>query len=228
MGGALPRYAGPQDLAVTTDGKKAWDVLDVGWYLRNNVGRDIPFLLCWSGTGKDSGHTSEYGWQDDPRGWAALRDARQTFCAFWSCGPSGELSSLIRNMRWDRSIPAFTNCSLDNNPGCGDPAHGDYYGQVNGYVFWQYEDVVDEKDRWEMTVFLIGAAPDSRCNVDVTPRHCKSFKPKPGEKFKWTNTSLKDGRPAGSGIVTADKWSLVTIPQTAVTKGKNRIVITKQ
>ena len=138
MPGALPRYAGPKDLAVTTDGHKAWDALNVCWFLRNHVGRDIPFLYCVSGTGKDSGHTSEFGWQDDPRAWAALRDARQPFCAFWSCGAGGELSRLLRAMRWDKSIPAFSNGSLDDNPGCGDPAHGDYYGQINGYVFWRH------------------------------------------------------------------------------------------
>ncbi len=227
MPGALPRYCGPKDLAVTTDGHKAWNVLDIGWYLRNNVEKDIPFVHCVSGTGKDSGHTSEYGWQDDPRAWAALRDARQPFCAFWSCGSSGELSKLIRSMQWDKSIPAFSNCSLDNNPGCGDAAHGDYYGQINGYIFWEYETIVDEKDRWEITAFLTDASPEESCTVDITPRHCKKFKPAPGRKFKWTNTRLADGKRVATGGVEADKWGLVTIRQLAVTRGKNRIRILK-
>ena len=39
-------------------------------YVNTCPGRDIPFPVCISGTGRDGGHTSEFGWQDDPRGTA--------------------------------------------------------------------------------------------------------------------------------------------------------------
>ena len=86
---------------------------------------------------------------------------------------------------------------------------------------------MDEPDRWEMTVFLLDAAPEDTCTVDLTPRHCRKFKPAPGRKFTWTNTFLSGGRQPARGTVQADKHGLVTLRQITVTKGKNRIVIRK-
>jgi hypothetical protein len=130
-------------------------------------------------------------------------------------------------MRWDKSIPAFSNCSLNNNPGNGAAPDGDYYGQINGYLFWDYASVVDEKDKWEMTVYLIGSTPADDCLVDITPRRCKAFKPKPGDTFTFTNTSLRDTKEVKSGTLTADKWGLVTIKGANIFKTKNRIIIRK-
>lgn len=225
--GSLARNLGPRDLATTVDGHSAWDVLDLRWYVTQHPGADIPFLFCTSGTGKDSGHTSEFGWQDDPRGWAALRDARQNFVAFWTAGPPGEMGQKISGMRWDKSIPAFSNCSLDNNPGSGDPTDGDPSGQINGYLLWEYDDLVDTQDRWEMTLYLLDACPEESCTVDLTPRHCRQFRPRPGEKLRWQNTSLADNRVVQSGEVAADRWGLVTIENLVVGKAKNRISLAK-
>jgi hypothetical protein len=221
----MPKNLGPAKV-MTTRGTKAWDEYNIDWYLNTYTDRDIPFLHCISGTGKDSGHTSEFGWRDDPRGWAAVQRARQPFCAFWSAG-DGELGRFLRNMRWDKSIPAFSNCSLNNNPGNGAASDGDYYGQINGYLFWDYGSVADEKDKWEMTVYLIGSSPETECTVDVTPRRCSAFRPKAGDTFTYTNTSLQDNKEVQSGQLTADKWGLVTVKGAKVSKGKNRIVIKK-
>ena len=75
---------------------------------------------------------------------------------------------------------------------------------------------------------LAPSAPEDACTVDVTPRHCRKFKPKAGRKFKWTNTPLSGQAKADSGTVIADRWGLVTLPQVAVTKAKNRLVISAQ
>jgi len=222
-----PAHLGPQGIK-TVDGEDAWEMYSVGGYVSKYPGRDIPFLICISGTGKDRGHTSEFGWQDDPRGWRALLDARQPFAAAfggnWRRYPAFRE---FENMNWDGTIPALSNCSLDNNPGNGDPADGDYYGQINGYLLWDDEDRVDQPDRWEMTLFLHDECPRDRCTVDVTPRHCRRFKPKPGQWFTWTNTTASDRR-VSAGEVTADKWGLVTIEKLPVTKQKHRIVIRRK
>ena len=223
-GPSMPRVLGPMGIK-TTKGEDAWKMYSVSEYVNTYPDRDIPFLVCVSGTGKDSGHTCEFGWQDDPRGWRGLLKARQPFVAAWSLGVPRELSLAFGKMRWDVSIPAFSNCSLDNNPGNGDAADGDYYGCINGWLLWDDKDQVDRPDRWEMTVWVISSCPDDACTVDITPRHCKAFKPKKGEKFKWTNTSLKEKQRVRAGQVTADRWGLVTIKAVKVGKGKNRIVI---
>jgi len=223
---SLPGLLGPQGIKTVT-GEDAWSEFSVGWYVNRCPDRDVPFLICQSNVGKDSGHTSEFGWQDDPRGWAELLKGRATFVASWSTDFSRELHDGLRDVDWNKTIPAFSNCSLDNNPGNGDPADGDYYGTINGWLLWQ-SDSVDEPGRWEMTVYVISSCLRGDCTVDVTPRHCQAFKALPGERFRWTNKSLEDDKVVQAGTVAADQWGRVTLAAVAVGKGKNRIAISKQ
>jgi len=217
-----PDHLGPKGIK-TVQGEDAWDMYSVGGYVLTYPDRDIPFLFCISATGKDSGHTSEFGWQDDPRGWAALRQARAPMVATWSAGLPHELARALEEIRWDASLPAFSNCSLDNNPGNGDPADGDYYGQINAWLLWGDQDQVDEPGRWEMAVFLIESCPQDHCTVDVTPRHCRKFKPRAGDRFRWQ--LAESGRVMASGQVAADRWGLVTLVQLPVTKSIRRIIL---
>jgi len=224
-GPSMPTVLGPRGIKTTT-GEDAWKMYSVGEYGKAYPDRDVPFLYCVSGTGKDGGHTSEFGWQDDPRGWRGLIRGRQPFVAAWSCRVPAEVSRGLNQMRWDVSIPAFGNCSLDNNPGNGDPADGDFYGQINGWLLWSDTDQTDAKDKWEMLVWLVPSAPADVCTVDITPRHCKAFKPKPGREFMWTNSPASaPGQVIQAGAVSADRWGLVTLKGVRVTKGRNRITI---
>jgi len=219
-----PAHLGPRGIK-TVDGEDAWEMYSVGGYVLKYPGRDVPFLVCISGTGKDRGHTSEFGWQDDPRGWAALLEARQPFVAAWSGQRfSRQFGEMLEGRAWDRTIPAFSNCSLDNNPGNGDPADGDYYGQINGYLLWG-EDSVDKPGRWEMTLQVTDNCPVDACTVDVTPRHCRSFRTPGGTRLNWINTPPGSNRPLQSGTVTADRHGLVTIEGLKVTKAGNRLAI---
>ena len=76
-----------------------------------------------------------------------------------------------------------------------------------------------------MTFLLDESCPAESCAVDVTPRRCQRFKTRPGQKYKWTNTSLADGKSVQSGTATADQWGLVTLERVTVSKGKNRITV---
>jgi len=224
--GSLGGIFGPADSAMTVDGHKAWNIVDIRYQLSIDPGRDIPFMACYFTQPKDGNHGAEYGWQDDPQGLAALRDFRQPYVGQWGgASVAGEVRTGLGRLRWDKSVPAFSHCSLDNNPGNGDPDDGEPWGQINGYLFWDYASIVDAKDRWEMTVYLVPSSPEDTCTVDVTPRQCRAFKAKPGQTFSWTNTSVKDSEVLGRGDVQADKFGLVTLKQTAVTKGRNRISI---
>ena len=112
-------------------------------------------------------------------------------------------------------------------PGNGDRSHGDTFGAtINGYLTWDSETIVDRPNRWEMTVWAEGA-PLPKCTVDVTPRKCQKFRARPGQRFKWTNTSLADKKVAQSGRVRADKWGLVTLKQVTVTANRHRLAIEK-
>ena len=217
---------GPPDAnALTGDGLKAWDIVGAGWYLRNNPAKDIPFFFCYQG-GKESGHAVEFGWQDDPMGWAAMRDGRVPYAGAWNGGRiSKEVGDVVGAMPLDATLPAFSNCSLDSNPGNGDPEDGDLWGQLNGFLIWDFQTSVEKPDRWEMTVGLAKDAPQPACTVDITPRRCRVFKPRAGETFTWSGTPLAGDKPAQSGQVTADQWGLVTLKHVAVTQGRNRITV---
>ncbi|HET6427403.1 MAG TPA: hypothetical protein VFJ30_03260 [Phycisphaerae bacterium] len=233
-GQGLPGLLGPRPLAKTARGEPAWSVLELSWFLAQDPSKDIPLVWGGSNVGKERGHTSEFGWQDDPRGWAALQRARQPHVISWglnSADPGGtlsyrgmapELAALINSRRWVTTIPAFSRCSLDDNPGNGDPTDGDTCGQINGFLLWDDADPVDEPGRWEMTVRLAKSCPEPACTVDVTPRHCRQFKPQAGQAFTWTAA----GQPAGpgqSGRVAADKWRRVTLAGLKVDKAGVRV-----
>ncbi|MGQ9662363.1 MAG: hypothetical protein ACUVWX_08520, partial [Kiritimatiellia bacterium] len=50
--------------------------------------------------------------------------------------------------------------------------------------------------------------------VDVTPRWCQRFEPKPGDKLRWTNSA------GDEGTVVADQWGLVTVEKVRIKTGE--------
>ena len=142
------------------------------------------------------------------------------------------MSQGIIDIRRDQSVPAFGNCSLDDNIGEGDIRSGNSFGQINGFLVWQSDTIVDEPALYQITVWLWsgdsngrGAAPLDECTVDLTPRKCQMFAAKAGQRFVFTNVTAADGKTIQSGEVAADKHGLVTIPRLVVTKGKHRVAI---
>jgi len=216
-------------------GLKSFEYLDNAFLLRKDPAREIPYLSF--ANGKNDG---AIGWPQAVEFARALQETRQPHLFKWGQGGHGErvyvptvagggdggpkLKGTL-DVRRDRSLPAFTRCSLDHDPGTGDPADGHSTGQFNLYLRWDTQDVLEEESRWEVTAYLIAAAPAEGCSVDVTPRRCRLFRPRPGEKFRWSNVA--GGREVQSGEVTADRWGLVTLERVEVTKGKNRIRVSR-
>ena len=187
-------------------------------------------MICFS-NGKNDG---AIGWPQAAEFYRALRDTRRPHVFVWGQSGHGQRArlpislndrSMPMDLRTDQSQPAFTGCSLDDDPGEGDPNDGDAEGQVNLYLYWETEDVVDQPDCWEMTVGLVEKAPQDTCTVDVTPRRVQEFKPIPGTKVKWTSTSISDGNPVQSGNAIVDELGLITLDEVMVTKGNNRLTI---
>jgi len=197
-------------------------------YVLADPRRETPFYNVYA---IRSAHLTEMGWPALPRFWRAMIESRRPFVVHWRVRTPPAF-------RRDQSVPAFGNCTLDDNPGNGDLRNGiTFDAQINGYLSWDSETIVDAPNRWEMTVILDGQAPLNVCRVDLTPRKCQAFKAKAGEKFTWTCTAL--GQPAkktdkpvpgkvlGRGTVEADKYGLVTIEQMLLAKGSQRVVIAK-
>ena len=226
-------------------GMMVWDYLSNTHLLNVNPARDMPLLVF--GNGKDD---HGIGWEQALGFAKACQAARQPHTFGWNLG--GHTARLYMppvDVRRDRSLPAFTRCSLDDDPGTaaklpqpttypdGKYIRKDLYdgkpsGQFNGYLTWDADGLIDEPGRWEVTVSLLDGkprkAPKDTCTVDVTPRRCRQFTAKAGQKFAWTNTAVASKEIVARGEVAADKYGQVTVPQTTVTKTGNRLTITAQ
>ncbi len=225
------------------DGTPVFDHYNDSAYLRRHPEKEIGFVT-WSNGKNDGG----IGWPQAVELYRAMQETKRPHLFVWGMSghgtravmPAGSPTSILPiDLRTDRSLPAFTRCSLDDDPGTAtklarpkqfterngkqkpDVYDGDSVGQVNRYLYWETKTIVDTKDRWEITVGLSKDAPEKECTVDVTPRRLQLLKAKPGERFRWTNRSA--GKEVQSGTARADQHGLVTIEKVRVGKETNRI-----
>jgi pimeloyl-ACP methyl ester carboxylesterase len=213
------------------DGTPVWEYFDNVHYLRNHVAQDTPFLTFSNGK-NDNG----IGWQQAVEFYRILQETRRPHLFTWGQNGHGERArmpltgdgrTMPLDLRTNQTIPAFTNGSLDDDPGSGDPSDGAPSGKINAYLYWETETVLDTPGVWEMTVGLTSTAPQDECTVDLTPRRVQQFRTFSGERVRWMNTGVGRKTPIQSGEVTADQWGLITLPQIVVTKGKNTIRIVR-
>jgi hypothetical protein len=204
------------------DGKTpAFEWFDDTAFLRRDPGRETP-LICFANGKNDGG----IGWPQARDFWQALQETRRPHVFVWGQEGHGQRASLIGpqsrendmrlDVRADRTLPAFSRSSLDDNPGNGDPADGDPQGYSNAYLYWDTADdaVVDEAERWSL-VLRLTKDPPRQCTVDVTPRRCQKFRLRPGTRVAWRVLAL-DGAEIHAGEAAADEWGLVTAPRVRV------------
>jgi hypothetical protein len=110
--------------------------------------------------------------------------------------------------------------------GGGTIGSGDPFGQFNNFLRWDLEDIADEPGRFEITVWLDKSAPKGSCTVDLTPRRCQKFRPRPGEKF--TVTIAPAGGKETAAEATADPSGLVTATKLTVATDKTRVRIARK
>jgi len=223
------------------------DYLDLAAWVRDNPTVELPYWVCWPAYGAFPDHTlGDFGFKPWQEFIGAMKETRRAFAAVWmSNGPGlarGVCRDMVPQIRLHQSLAAFSNCSLDTSPDTDQPKgsyrpgqydedfqkYADKEGGINLYQRWDPESIIDEPQTWAMTVWLAASdrqsefdAPAESATVDITPRRCQKFRPKPGERFKWVNEG--GGKEIQSGQATADKWGLVTLKDVKVTKGGNRI-----
>jgi hypothetical protein len=127
-----------------------------------------------------------------------------------------------------KSYPAFTNCSINQNPGNGSPSSGAPYGAINGYLDWE-DDITDDDCSYTLHVFVkdfyVGGVLDpaqyNTCTADVTLRRLQSFHPVTGQTIKWknfdaSNTKIQSGTILYNG-------GLITLSGVTINKSGNRL-----
>ena len=212
------------------NGKSVWEYYDDVAYLYKYPKKEIG-LLCFSNGKNDKG----IGWKQAVLFFKALQETRRPHVFVWGQKGHGQRAIMPMNssqalmpidVTTRSSLPAFTRCSLDDNPGNGYPLDGDPAGQVNQWLFWETQDMVDQIDQWSMTIGLMATAPSDHCCVDITPRRIQHFKVNSEDRIVWENKTLAD-RLIESGQIIADGNGLITISNILITKGKNRITLKK-
>lgn len=183
------------------DGRGDW-----GWAMLDEIvladgGLDLPLFICRGASwGGDAGWGKGRG-----RLYRAMHKAGQPLVAHWAWGGNlprpDKHTGLWRGLdiRADTPVPAFANCSLDQE--------GEGGGNTNTGFSWR--DVTDTPEAFEVTVL------SRPCTFDLTPRRLRRFKAAPGEKLAWTATPLpgrgKAELAARRGDVTADGQGVATI-----------------
>jgi hypothetical protein len=174
---------------------------------------DLPFL-GWA-CGRQDGYAT---WPEHIDMVRALTASYHGFAFSWNNGGHGEGGKAMglinkyypaEKFAKNLSYPAFGNSSLDHKMGSGDPAEGDSEGGIN--LGFDWHDVIDEPNKWSAVLSNKLAKED--LTVDVTPRRCQKFKPRPGEELRWTSSV------GASGTITADKHGLATVTKVLISPG---------
>lgn len=179
---------------------------------------DLPFL-GWA-CGRNDGYAT---WQEMIDMVRAMTASRHGFAFAWNNGGHGEGGrAMVHINRYypadmfarNQSYPAFANSSINQNMGNGDPKDGDLEGGINLGFLWS--DLADEPDRW--SVRLANDLCTGPMTVDVTPRRCQRFRPRPGVRLRWTTST------GGAGEVEVDRHGLVTVPRVVLEPGKQTLL----
>jgi poly(3-hydroxybutyrate) depolymerase len=174
---------------------------------------DLPFL-GWA-CGRNDGYAT---WQEHIDMVKTMTDAKHGFAFAWNNGGHSEGGRAMQQIdRYypaakfarDKSYPAFGNSSVNDDMGTGDPKDGDLEGGIN--LGFDWKDVRDEEGKWSAR--LSNALAKKDMTADVTPRRGQKFRPKPGDKFTWTDSH------GNTGAAVADKNGLVTVTAVKIKPG---------
>lgn len=199
--------------AIMADGKTAYyDHVDGPKFVGEHH-EDLPFL-GWA-CGRNDGYAT---WPEQIDMVKAMTASHHGFAFSWNNGghsEGGKSAALIskyyptEKFARNQSYPAFGNSSIDSKMGSGDPKEGDLEGGIN--LGFDWKDVVDEQEKWSVTIS--NELAKEEMTVDVTPRRGQKFKPRAGEKYRWSSST------GGSGTITTDEHGVVTVPKLLIKGG---------
>ena len=213
-----------------SDGGSIYQRLNDGWVAGTMRPVAVPPIIAFNGR-----NDVTVGWAEKIAFYHDMAAARQGSYFFWDTRdhlnnsnaawtPTQDVRYIYR-FRTNRSFPALSSCSVDNNPGDGSLASGDSVGCINGWVEWDTT-LVDRPDRWETRLWtrdlpqLQGwvSGPDS-VTVDVTPRRLQQFVVVDGATYHYTVVRSSDGAVVQDGTLSPDESHLLTVPQARVYRG---------
>jgi acetyl esterase/lipase len=219
---------------LTTDGIGVFDRMDAGYLATAYPLWD--FAPVWAFSGRND---TAVGWREKIPFYEAMNLSAHGWSFFWDLRAHGGQAPypkvwrengwedevfdwMVESIRLDQSYPAFSNCSLNDDPGTGDPLSGDPIGTINGYLRWS--NASEDTRGWAVDLWLHPDATADTCVVDVTLRRLQQFALQPGQHVRYQVTS-----PSGDTLVDAfwraDDLGLLTLPQISVTRRGVRLAV---
>jgi hypothetical protein len=125
--------------------------------------------------------------------------------------------------RRDRPALRFSDCTIDDDAGDGDPLDGDTIGTINGYVDYDRRTASSSPEAVEFEVFVrkndqLDDAPGSTGWARLTPRRTGPFAPSPGE---WVHYTLSEnGDLLDDHLLLTDADGLVHTPLTPLSTNR--------
>ncbi|HEY6625933.1 MAG TPA: T9SS type A sorting domain-containing protein [Ignavibacteriaceae bacterium] len=199
--------------------------------VKSNTSIPIMYTFC----GKND---ENVGWAEKIAFYDSVNLADHGGYHFWSATdhsnifthwtPSFPNFSFFTRFKTNLSYPAFSNCSLNDNPGNGTPTNGDLIGSINGYLNWK-DDIADSVEYYEITLYIKDlsttqgtlVAADSG-TTDITLRRLQKFSVPVGETIFWENS--RNGSIVQQGTFTYD-GGLIKVSSVKVYKDSSHLKI---
>lgn len=213
----------------TSDGVTLGERMNLVDFIQNTT-RDLPHITIRAGR-----QDSSVWWARKPLYVAAMQANRHGLLAGWDNGTHStamrqsvpgfpdyrDYSYAISHFSINKSYPAFSNFSMNEDPGSGDKTDGDIVGFINRGLDWS--GIVDKNDRYEVKVLVARSDAVYPVTVDVTLRNLQNFSPQPGQVLRAQN---RDG--AGAVMeeknITVDSNGLLTYEAFSVTSAQGNIL----
>jgi hypothetical protein len=234
--GLLDRAWGTfQSNLLTNEGYKRNERLNSIYLLGANRMNSVPLIFTFCGK-----NDNVVRWEEKPVFYDSISVFRHGGFHFWSMSDHQQVFfnspwqltfpnfSFFTRYRTNLSYPAFSNCSIDSDPGNGTPSNGDPIGSINGHLDWT-DNIIDETNRWEATLFIKDllttggtiTVPDSAL-TDVTLRRLQNFSVLSDSVITWEN--VRNGIVVQQGSFVYN-GGLITLSGVKVYKDSSRIII---
>ena len=183
---------------ICSDGMALRDRLDLVDFAQDYTG-DIPPITIR--VGRQDGSVF---WRRKPPYMAAMQQNRHSLLAGWDNGTHSsamryaitafpnraDYNWYIQRFATNRSYPAFSNFSMNEDPGNGEKTDGDIVGFINRGLEFNVASIVDTASRYEIKLTCAHPSVVFPVTVDVTPRRRQSFNPSVGTQITASNLNL--------------------------------------
>ena len=206
--------------AKMSSGASPWTYYNNVSWLNKSVHATMPFVAVSNGKNDDL-----IGWAQAVTFAKTLQKTKQPHVFAWGQKAHNQRvtyplnKSIVNNpmlIRKDKTLPAFTKCSLDDPIGNGSVTSGSAEGQFNAYLYWDAATSEETANSWTMPIGLI---EHYDCTVDITPRNCKVFKPKPNTVYQWTIKDSVSGEIISEGSSKLGADGLLTVEKAFIKMG---------